>query len=85
VNDTNPRHIDASLLICVDVAKRQAAERKLLPKIELLLYTTHGILHCLGWDDEADDDFAAMHAFEDALLETIGVGKVFGDSRADKL
>jgi probable rRNA maturation factor len=83
INDDRPRLLDATLLVCVDEGRRRAREHALSVETELLLYCTHGILHCLGWDDDADDEFAAMHAFEDTLLTAIGVGTVFA-KRADK-
>ncbi len=83
IDDDRPRALKATLLVCVDEARRCARERTLSVENELLLYCTHGILHCLGWDDHADDEFAAMHAFEDLLLRAIGVGTVFGQN-ADK-
>jgi probable rRNA maturation factor len=71
------RTLDVSLLVCVDVARRQAKSRSQPVEHELLLYCIHGVLHCLGWDDEADEEFEAMHAFEDAILQKLGVGIVF--------
>jgi ssRNA-specific RNase YbeY (16S rRNA maturation enzyme) len=43
----------------------------------LLLYTLHGVLHCIGFDDHEEADFEAMHGAEDAVLAAIGVGPVF--------
>lgn len=78
LDDDRPRMLDTTLLLCVDVARRQSKSRGLSVHTELLLYAIHGILHCLGWDDELDDEFAAMHAFEDELLQLLRVGTVFG-------
>lgn len=77
---THVRTLDVSLLLCVDVARRQAKSRSQPVEHELLLYCIHGVLHCLGWDDEADEEFEAMHAFEDAILQKLGVGIVFARS-----
>lgn len=85
LDDDRPRTIDASLLVCVDVSRRQAKTRLLSVEHELLLYILHGVLHCLGWNDEDDAEFAQMHALEDAILRAIGVGNVFGVAEADKL
>lgn len=77
------RPMDADLLICFDEAVRQADERGHAVERELLLYILHGVLHCFGHDDHDDEAFAAMHAMEDAVLEAIGVGRVFaGDDDA---
>lgn len=69
--------LDVDLLLCFDEASRQAAERGLRPEHELLLYTVHGVLHCLGHDDHSEADAARMHAEEDRLLEAAGVGPIF--------
>jgi probable rRNA maturation factor len=69
--------LDVDLLLCFDEASRQAAERGLRPEHELLLYTVHGVLHCLGHDDHTEADAARMHAEEDRLLEAAGVGPIF--------
>lgn len=75
--------LDVDLLICVDVARRQAASRGHPLTHELLLYALHGVLHCLGHDDHDDAAYARMHALEDQVLSAIGVGAVFaGDGSA---
>ncbi|MGP1310148.1 MAG: rRNA maturation RNase YbeY [Phycisphaerales bacterium] len=71
--------IDADLVVCVDEAARQARQRGHGVERELLLYIVHGVLHCVpGYDDATEDGAAAMHTVEDAILETIGVGAVYG-------
>lgn len=69
--------LDTDLLLCVDEARRQSERRAISLERELLLYTIHGTLHCLGHDDHTDDDARAMHAREDEILESIGVGATF--------
>lgn len=69
--------VDADIYICADEARRQAAARGHSMEIELTLYTIHGILHCLGFDDHDDDSFSIMHQKEDQVLTAIGVGPVF--------
>lgn len=77
------RHVDADIMVCVDEGKRQAAARGHDLARELLLYSVHGLLHCLGHDDHDDDSFTRMHALEDAILTHIGVGAVFGPAKGD--
>lgn len=43
------------LLISVPTARRQAAERGETADLELRRLILHGVLHCLGYDHEADD------------------------------
>jgi probable rRNA maturation factor len=69
--------MDTDLLLCVDEAARQAEARGIPILHELLLYTVHGILHCLGHDDHDETEAAAMHAREDEILTAIGLGVVF--------
>lgn len=75
--------LDTDILVCVDVATRQAAGRGYAVEKELLLYVVHGMLHCLGHDDHDEAAAAAMHAVEDAVLEAIGVGRAFSVPRRD--
>ena len=64
--------LDAELLLCRDVAVRQAAARGHTVRLELLLYAVHGLLHVLGYDDDAEHA-AAMHRREDELLTAVGL------------
>jgi probable rRNA maturation factor len=69
--------LDVDILICADEAARQAAPRGHAPQQELLLYIVHGLLHCLGHDDHDPADAARMHAEEDRILESLGVGATY--------
>lgn len=74
--------LDTDLLICLDEAIRQAAARGIDPARELLLYVVHGVLHCAGFDDADDDASDRMHAREDEILASIGVGSTFALAEA---
>ncbi|TVQ52060.1 MAG: rRNA maturation RNase YbeY [Phycisphaerales bacterium] len=69
--------IEADLAVCEDEARRCAATLGHTVERELLLYILHGLLHCCGFDDHDDEAYARMHAEEDRLLESIGVGRTF--------
>lgn len=69
--------LDTDILVCIDEARRQAADRGMPAERELLLYIVHGVLHCLGFDDHDEEAHRAMHAEEDRVLEAIGVGRTF--------
>jgi len=75
--DGDARPLDVDLIVCLDEAERQAADRGHGVGEELLLYAVHGVLHCLGFDDATDAAAERMHAEEDRLLAAIGVGPVF--------
>ena len=74
--------LDTDLLVCVDEAARQGARHGHDRARELLLYMVHGTLHCLGEDDATDDAAERMHAREDAVLTSIGVGATFAVASA---
>lgn len=69
--------IDMDIAVCVDEAARQAAEHHHPVEQEVLLYILHGLLHCCGFEDHSKAGFAKMHAEEDRILESIGVGATF--------
>ena len=58
----------AQIIVCSDVARAEAAARGLAPQHELLLYVVHGLLHLLGYDDQAAPAADRMHQREEALL-----------------
>ncbi|MCA9295207.1 MAG: rRNA maturation RNase YbeY, partial [Phycisphaerales bacterium] len=72
--------VDVDIAICVDEAQRQAGERGHAVEHEILLYAVHGLLHVTGHDDHDDAAYDAMHAEEDRILETIGVGRIFSNT-----
>lgn len=74
--------LDTDLLICFDEASRRAGELGHAVERELLLYIVHGVLHCLGHDDTDEASSARMHAEEDRVLESIGVGAVYQTGRS---
>ncbi len=76
--------LDTDLMVCVDEARRQAEARGIALEHEVLLYIIHGLLHCLGHDDQHADDALAMHAREDELLAAVGVGHVFAQPEIER-
>lgn len=58
----------AQLIVCTDVAIKEARKRNLAPQHELLLYVLHGLLHVIGYDDQTPDDRQQMHQRQDQLL-----------------
>ncbi|MFG0331054.1 MAG: rRNA maturation RNase YbeY [Phycisphaerales bacterium] len=71
-----PGFIEAEIAVCFDIAKNEVGNRRPV-EAELLLYIVHGILHCLGYNDQDPQEFERMHRREDAILEAIGVGRQF--------
>ncbi len=56
------------VVISVETAARQAAERDRSLDDELSLLVVHGILHLLGYDDDTDDGAEEMRRHEMAVL-----------------
>ena len=69
--------VEGDIIVCLDEARRQAERRGHPAHHELLLYAVHGLLHLLGEDDHDNDSYQRMHAREDALLEQLGIGRLF--------
>lgn len=68
-----PVNVLGDVVISLDTAARQAAERRhaLLDEARVLL--VHGVLHLLGYDHEEDEEEAAeMAAAEQHLLKALG-------------
>ncbi len=58
------------VVLCPTVAERQAADAGHAPVEELLLLTTHGILHLLGFDHAEPDGEREMFELQRQLLLT---------------
>ena len=78
---SQPQHaggFGVSLALGGQVARRQAKIYKTSINKELALYTVHGLLHVLGYDDDTERNAQCMHQREDELLTRLGLGTVFG-------
>jgi probable rRNA maturation factor len=58
------------IVLCPAVAAKQASEAGHATEEELLLLTTHGILHLLGFDHAEPDDEREMFELQRSLLLT---------------
>lgn len=56
------------IVVCPDVAARQAAQAGHTTAEEILLLTTHGILHLLGFDHAEPDEEKEMFELQRKLL-----------------
>lgn len=63
------------VVLCPSVAERQAAQAGHAPIEELLLLTTHGLLHLLGFDHAEPDDEREMSQLQRQLLLTFLAGR----------
>jgi probable rRNA maturation factor len=62
------------VVVCPEIARRQAAERGVALDDELALLVVHGTLHLFGYDHAEPDDAARMQARERELLESFRAG-----------
>jgi probable rRNA maturation factor len=74
------RAVSGEVVIDVAEARRRGKSDGIEPKLELLLYAIHGMLHLSGYDDRTDRTYRAMHSMEDQLLTRLGVGPIFHGS-----
>lgn len=62
-----------SIAICTARAKEQAKEYGHSYTRELHYLLVHGIMHCLGYDHETDEEKAEMRAQEEKVLQKLGI------------
>ncbi len=72
--------VEVDLIVCVDVAAREAAARAHSIERELLLYAVHGTLHACGFRDDSDELAHEIHSEEDRILCAAGIGSVYAAS-----
>ena len=63
------------VVLCPSVAQKQAREAGHATEEELLLLTTHGILHLLGYDHAEPDEGREMFELQRQLLLTFLAGR----------
>jgi probable rRNA maturation factor len=59
------------ILVCPEVASREAASRHIPFREELLRYCVHGWLHLRGMDDHEPADADLMHARQEYLVKNL--------------
>jgi probable rRNA maturation factor len=67
-SEEEPPDLLGDVIVCPNVAKRNAEEAGATYEDELAHLVVHGTLHLLGLDHEADDDAEAMTSRERELL-----------------
>ena len=61
------------IVICMDVARRQAEEYDHSLERELAFLVAHGMLHLLGHDHETPEDEATMREAQTKILSKLGI------------
>lgn len=62
-----------SIAICLDRAREQAEEYGHSFNRELHYLIVHGIMHCLGYDHEVEEEKAEMREKEEFILAKLGI------------
>jgi probable rRNA maturation factor len=65
------------IIVNGQMALSQASQRGHSPDAELALYTVHGLLHNLDFDDNGEQNAARMHETEDAILIENGFDRIY--------
>lgn len=73
LSEPNAKRLSGELVIGVEVAQAQAAERGHDVQAELLLYVIHGLLHLCGYDDKDDAAAQEMRSRERHYLAALGL------------
>lgn len=71
--DEEGRLLLGSIAICKKRAEEQAIEYGHSYERELYYLAVHGVLHCLGYDHESDEDKAEMRAKEEEVMQKLGL------------
>jgi rRNA maturation RNase YbeY len=71
------------LIINTDRAAKEAKRRGHSAEAEVALYTTHCLLHNLGFDDSTKNGAKKMHQTEDMILQHYGYGRIY--NKTDKM
>lgn len=73
--ETPEQGVLGDIVLCPTVAAKQAAEAGHAPAEEMLLLTTHGILHLLGYDHAEPEEEKEMFELQRQLLLTFLAGR----------
>ena len=71
--DEEGRIFLGSVVICEARAKQQAQEYGHSYERELFYLAVHGVLHCLGYDHESEDERAEMRALEEHIMKKMNL------------
>ena len=63
------------VVICVDVAKKQAAEYGHNEEREMVYLFVHSLLHLCGYDHEDEDEQAEMRLAEEDIMQELGLAR----------
>jgi probable rRNA maturation factor len=70
--DFKDGRLDGEIIVNAEEALRRAKKTPHSAQDELMLYTVHGLLHLLGWDDATPEDRLRMHRQALHILHATG-------------
>ena len=73
IDDEDGSLMLGSIVVCCERAKEQAEEYGHSYERELHYLLVHGIMHCLGYDHETDEERAEMREKEEFVLRKLGI------------
>jgi probable rRNA maturation factor len=73
LSEPNAKKLAGELVLGVEVAQAEAAERGHDVNAELTLYVIHGLLHLCGYDDKSSETRVEMRQRERHYLTVLGV------------
>ena len=73
--DEKNRLLLGSIVVCKERAREQAEEYGHPYRRELCYLITHGVLHCLGYDHEREEDKREMREREESVMQKLGLGR----------
>ena len=79
VLEQDDKLLDGELIVCYPYAEREAVQFHWTPADEVLLYTIHGALHLVGYDDLTPDAKAEMRSAERRHLANFGLTPVYAE------
>ncbi len=68
LSERSARRVDGDVYICIDQARRQAADYRVPLYLETARLAVHGVLHLAGFNDRTEAQRAKMRTLEDRSL-----------------
>lgn len=63
---------EGEIVVSAETALEESKARGIEAEGELILYTVHGVLHLIGYDDKDPTEAAKMHAVEKEVITQMG-------------
>jgi len=73
MQDEDESGMFGEVVVCADVAAREAGRRRIAYDAELALYALHGLLHLIGYDDRTTAQRESIRKRENEILAAFGL------------